>query len=202
MIKPKQLPTTLLAAVDYSELSQLVVENAIDLARRHEAAEAHFLHVTSGPSDDLAASGQRGAELVEWLGQRLRAIEGVPPMLRLIAHVASGDPARLIVQTAADLFADVVVIGTHGRTGVQRLVMGSVAESVVRHADCPVLVVRPKTHEQSHTQIEPACPRCVQTRIETGGAELWCDQHRERHGRRHTYFDDRAPTWVNQRLIL
>jgi nucleotide-binding universal stress UspA family protein len=202
VIKPKQLPTTLLAAVDYSDLSQLVVENAVDLARRHEAAEAHFLHVTSGPPGDMAASMQHGAELLEWLGYRLKAIDGIPPMVRLIAHVASGDPATLIVQTAADLFADVVVIGTHGRTGVQRLVWGSVAESVVRRADCPVLVVRPKTHEQTHAQIEPACPRCVQTRIESGGAELWCDQHGERHGRRHTYFDDRAPTWVNQRLIL
>ncbi len=202
MIKPNQLPTKLLAAVDYSELSQLVIENAIDLARRHEAAEAHFLHVSSYPPDDPVATTQQSTELLEWLGHRLKAIHGVPPMVRLIGHIASGDPATLIVQTAADLSVDIVVIGTHGRTGVQRFVMGSVAESVVRHADCPVLVVRPKTHEQRRSQIEPACPLCVQARVDSRGAALWCEQHQERHGRRHTYFDDHSKTWVNQRLIL
>jgi nucleotide-binding universal stress UspA family protein len=188
--------------VDYSELSRLVVENAVDLSRRHEAAETHFLHVVSGAADEVAATASHGAELLEWLGHRVRAIEGVPPMVQIIGHVSTGDPASAIVKAASSLQVDVVVVGTHGRTGVQRFVMGSVAESVVRHAGCPVLVVRPKTHEAPAEHIEPACPECVQARVESAGTVLWCDQHQQKHGRRHTYYDDRAPTWVSHRLVL
>lgn len=129
-------------------------------------------------------------------------MERVPESVKIVAHEASGDPAKIIVETAGDLGADVVVVGTRGRKGVQRMLMGSTAESVVRHAGCPVLVVRPKAHEHPIPDIEPPCPRCVSARTESHGALLWCEQHAERHGRRHTYYDSRAQSWVNQRLVL
>jgi nucleotide-binding universal stress UspA family protein len=56
-------------------------------------------------------------------------------------------PASAIVEYAEAIHADVIVIGTHGRQGVSRLLIGSVAEHVVRHARCPVLVVRRNEHE-------------------------------------------------------
>ena len=59
----------------------------------------------------------------------------------------SNAPAQEIVDYAADIHADLIVVGTHGRSGVSRLLMGSVAEHVVRSAPCPVLVVRPSEHE-------------------------------------------------------
>ncbi|HEX7453530.1 MAG TPA: hypothetical protein VF294_14650, partial [Polyangiaceae bacterium] len=60
-------------------------------------------------------------------------------------------------------------------------------------APCPVFVVRPKALPAEVPKIEPPCPRCVETRVATGGAEYWCEQHRERHGQRHTYHQrDRA----------
>jgi universal stress protein A len=57
-------------------------------------------------------------------------------------QVASGDPADTIVRIGRELGADLIVMGTHGRTGLQHVLLGSVAEKVVRHALCPVLTVR------------------------------------------------------------
>jgi len=63
-----------------------------------------------------------------------------------VVHVSS-DPARAIVEHAKATHVDLIVVGTHGRGAVARLMMGSVAEKVVRTAPCPVLVVRPHEHE-------------------------------------------------------
>ena len=196
------VPINLLSAVDYSELSELVVAQTMDLARRYTGAEAHFLHVSKSAPHDLGTSTQRTSMLFNWLGERLKNIGVVPEGVCVVGHEAHGDPAHVILQTAGDLLADVVIVGTHGRKGVERMVMGSVAESVVRHAACPVLVVRPKTHDDPVAQIEPTCPRCVHARAQTRGAALWCEQHQEKHGRRHTYYDNHAQAWVTQRLVL
>ena len=59
-------------------------------------------------------------------------------------HVKNGDPFEGILDGAEDLMSDLIVLATHGRTGIKRLVIGNVAEKVVRHAPCPVLTVKPK----------------------------------------------------------
>lgn len=186
-----------LGAVDYKEGSNLVVQHSIDLLRRYPAAEAHFLHVSPAAPDDVSAGARRTSLLIEWLGQTLKDIGDVPSHLRVIAHEAHGDPAPVIVHTAHQLNADMIVVGTRERRGVERL-MGSVAESVMRHAESPVLVVRPKAVEKPGASIEPACPRCVEARQQSRGAQLWCDQHAEKHGRRHTYYDNHARSWTTQ----
>lgn len=58
------------------------------------------------------------------------------------AHVTVGDPADAILRVARERSVDLIVMGTHGRTGLQHVLLGSVAENVVRHAPCPVLVTR------------------------------------------------------------
>lgn len=197
-----QTPITLLAAVDYSELSPVVIAYSIDLMRQNLAGQAHFLHVSPTPPASHAENTRRNAQLLTWISDRLKETERVPESVTLVAHEAHGDAAKVIVQTASELEADVVIVGTHGRTGVQRVMMGSTAESVVRHAGCPVLVVRHKSHEHEVPEIEAPCPLCVAAREESGGARFWCEQHEQRHGRRHTYYDSRAQSWVNQRLVL
>jgi universal stress protein A len=62
-------------------------------------------------------------------------------------ELAAGHPAETIVRVAQERDADLIVIGTHGRTGIQHVLLGSVAEKVVRLAPCPVLTVRPSRHE-------------------------------------------------------
>jgi nucleotide-binding universal stress UspA family protein len=194
-------PITILCAIDFSETSSLVLQRAVETARQAKAEEIHFLHVraASGSEDDL--EGPR-AELQDWLSARLHGADGVPHTVKVVAHEATGNPADVLVEMASDLLASVVVVGTHGRKGVQRMVMGSVAEAVVRNAGCTVLVVRPLMHEQPVPRIEPPCPRCVETRVQTEGKQLWCAQHSEKHGRRHTYYNTRHETWVNHRITL
>ena len=194
-------PTTVLAAIDFSEASDLVVDQALAMARQANAHEIHFLHVRPEPRDEADAEG-RHAEFEEWLDARVRNQGAVPYTIKVVAHEASGNPADVIVEMAGELLASVVIVGTHGRKGFQRMVMGSVAESVVRNSGCPVLVVRPQMHHQPAPRIEPPCPRCVERRAQSGGEQLWCEQHGEKHGRRHTYYNTRHATWVNQRITL
>jgi hypothetical protein len=119
---------------------------------------------------------------------------GIVVECRVITHVAAGKATVEIVQLATDLHADVIMLGTHGRTGIQRLVVGSIAESVVRTAPCPVLVLREKDFTAGVPEIEPPCPQCVQARRESKGETLWCETHVHRLGRRHTYFNRPGPT--------
>jgi nucleotide-binding universal stress UspA family protein len=204
-------PITLLAAIDYSETASLVVQHILAMARQTRAAEVHFLHVhalhampTLRDAEQRAADEReaRRAELQAWLSARLQDPDGSLASMRFVAHEAGGNPAEVIVEMANDLLASVVIVGTHGRKGMQRMVMGSVSEAVVRNAGCPVFVVRPQQHHQAVPAIEPPCPRCVEARIQSHGEVYWCEQHSEKHGRRHTYYNTRLSTWVNQRISL
>jgi hypothetical protein len=111
-------------------------------------------------------------------------IHGEPS--RIVTHLRWETTAQQIAQLASDLEADLVIVGTHGRRGIARVLLGSSAEGVVRLAPCPVLVTRPK-QLQDVPRIEPPCPECLRVRNETQGERLWCDQHSERHGQRHVY---------------
>jgi nucleotide-binding universal stress UspA family protein len=64
--------------------------------------------------------------------------------VKVVSHVVIGSPYRKILETAAAENVGVIVMATHGRTGVSHLMMGSVAERIVRMATCPVLTLRPK----------------------------------------------------------
>jgi nucleotide-binding universal stress UspA family protein len=194
-------PISVLAAIDFSGSSSLVVQHAVEAARQMKAEEIHFLHVRTIDEDEAALEGAR-AEFEQWLAARLQGADGVPETVKIVAHEARGNPADVIIEMASDLLTNLVVVGTHGRTGLSRMVLGSVAEAVVRSAGCPVLVVRPQVHEQRVPRIEPPCPRCVETRSKSEGREFWCEQHTQKHGRRHTYYNTRHQTWVNQRITL
>lgn len=190
---------TLVVGVDYSDPGLIALRRAIDLAG---TGNLHLVHVIdrsspAGPMTGVAVAPSMEEELdrlhsyaVEHIEEYARPPQGASH--RLVSHVAVGAPAREIAQLASDLEADLIVVGTHGRTGLRRLVLGSVAEGVLRLATCPVLVERPKAHATGGVpEIEPPCPRCVEARAATG--DLWCEQHRERHGRRHTYHSDERP---------
>jgi nucleotide-binding universal stress UspA family protein len=191
---------SILAAIDFSDTSSLVVQEAVELARRKHAAQLHFLHVNATPMDDAERDAQQ-AELLEWLGVRLKGSAAVPQGVSVVGHLQSGDPAKLILEMAGDLSADMVVVGTHGRKGIQRLLLGSVAAAVVKDCGCPVLVVRAKVHDHPSLRVEPPCARCVETRIQSHGQTFWCEQHQEKHGRRHTYYNQHAASWSSHRMM-
>ena len=111
-------------------------------------------------------------------------------------HTALGYAPDEIVWLAAHVDADLVVLSTHGRRGLKRLLLGSVAEKVVRLCGCPVLVVRDKQHHADWRvpEIEPVCPDCAKARATSNGRELWCDRHLVHHVRAHVYSTaDRSP---------
>jgi nucleotide-binding universal stress UspA family protein len=123
---------------DFSSYATQAYFHAVGLAETYRAALT-ILHVYNPANNTSALTGPAAKEY--WK----RQLEQVRPSNTKIpvSHVfLEGDPATEIVGYAAEAGADVIVLGTHGRTGVDRLVMGSVAERVMREASCSVLVVK------------------------------------------------------------
>lgn len=208
-------PFIIVVGLDYSEHSDGALTRAFELASREAAAEVHVisvllpisvepLHIPADiMADAEAASRQLRAHVEAKLHEFARTVDGREAKIpaRVASHVRFDQPARGIAQLASDLEADLVVVGTHGRRGLSRLLLGSVAEEVLRLAPCPVLVMRPKSQPEGPA-IEPPCPRCVEARQAAEGGQLWCLQHREKHGRRHTYHQcDRAGVETNFPLV-
>ena len=130
--------------VDFSETSRLALNEAADMARR-DGSELALVHVLEGPASmgDVATSVARlleskEAELEKWKSEAEQRSGG-----KVRSTVIPGSAAEEICRFAQEGAFDLVVLGTHGRTGIRRLMLGSVAEKVVREAHCPVLVVRP-----------------------------------------------------------
>jgi nucleotide-binding universal stress UspA family protein len=190
-----QKPFVVLAAIDMSPSSERVFLRALDLANAHGPAEVHLLCVVAIPDSPFSLSPTAGSvppDAVEGLrsyaAQKMTHYDDIHPnhtISRVQTHVLVGAPADEIVWLAAHLAADMVVVGTHGRRGVRRMLLGSVAEKVARHTGCPVVIEREKQHNQAWVvpQIEPVCPECAEKRRQTNGEELWCERHSEHHAR-------------------
>lgn len=139
----------ILAAVDFSEESRGALELAAMLAARFDASLAlvHIVEPVFGPSD-VALISMTGAwspeRLMEQATVELRELRARMPVACRVVEttVRSGIAFFEITEAAKALGADLIVIGTHGYTGIKRALLGSTAEKVVRHAPCPVLVVR------------------------------------------------------------
>jgi len=132
-------------AVDFSESSRAALVEAADLAKRC-GAELLLIHVSETPeaaldmpTPEAGRAGQLELErkLEGWRAEAARLSGG-----EVSSEVAVGPAADEIARLARDRGADLVVCGSHGRRGLRRLAVGSVAERLVRVAPCPVLVVR------------------------------------------------------------
>jgi nucleotide-binding universal stress UspA family protein len=135
-------------AVDFSEPSRIAMLQAAELARDF-GCELELLHVHPPPPAVSAEMVARPEELGERVLVELEAtMAGWRGEAERIAGravrstVLPGDAAREIARFAAGRAADLVVVGTHGRTGLKRLILGSAAARVVREAPCTVLVAR------------------------------------------------------------
>ena len=147
------LLNSVLVAFDFSDTSITALTYGQNLASAF-GGRLHVLHVadviaTSAAQFYPEGSGDPEAKATSLALNQLRAFlasDAAAPAA-LPAVRLSRSPADEIVKYAKEVHADVIVVGTHGRGGVSRLLMGSVAEHVVRNAPCPVLVVRPREHD-------------------------------------------------------
>jgi nucleotide-binding universal stress UspA family protein len=140
----------ILCPIDFSDASRAALEAAADLAKRFGASLALFhAYPVPGytfPDGSFVASSKMLEELSSQAQRHMEEWKGLAQQLgvsRVEVATAIGEPAHEILAFAKDQHADLLVIGTHGRTGLQHALMGSVAERVVRRASCPVLTVRP-----------------------------------------------------------
>ena len=134
----------IMVPVDFSSSGEMAMGYATSLAR-DSGASLLIVHVEEPPLAYGAGEfyvGAADAETADEIANRLEAIVPNDPAVAYAHRLVPGDPAAQIVKLAADEHVDLIVMGTHGRSGFLRFLMGSVAESVVRHAPCPVFTLR------------------------------------------------------------
>jgi nucleotide-binding universal stress UspA family protein len=147
-------PKIILAPVDFTDCSMKAVTYAVSLAK-HFGGEIILLHVsgmaTPTPAAELVAvqgvmlDEQLREDATMRLAQWLDRVSEHVPARAIVTSAASVQEE--IVETARKTRSDLIVIATHGRTGLAHLFSGSVAEKVVQHAPCPVFVVREREHD-------------------------------------------------------
>jgi len=138
--------------IDFSDVSAYAVDFARDLARPF-GASLHLLHIVDEayqywmavgpnsvpigpPPEELVQAAREG--MVNFVNKHFPAGEERP-----VTHVELGRPFLEIIGYALKVSADLILIGTHGRSGLSHVLLGSVTEKVVRKAECPVLTIRP-----------------------------------------------------------
>jgi nucleotide-binding universal stress UspA family protein len=149
-------PTKILLATDASEEAALAARTATDIADKTDS-ELHVVlvglsaaYVGMGPPEIADIPAPRQQELNEETQRlldaqvgRIKADGGTVAQ----AHLRIGRPDEQIVDSAEEIGAGLIVMGSRGLGGIRRLLMGSVSDSVVRHAHCPVLIVRAQKRE-------------------------------------------------------
>ncbi len=139
----------ILVPLDFSRQAAPVLEWALHLATEHRSSIVllHVYHLPVEfqqlegaylPADFWANVKQEAEQQLGLHAERVRA-----GGIEVEAQVREGYPATVIVEEAESRGADLVVLGTHGHTGIKHLLLGSIAERVVQHAHCPVLTVKP-----------------------------------------------------------
>jgi len=141
----------IVCATDLSEASRCALDTAIELAGSFGRARLHVIHVR-----EVAERIETVEGLLEHEAERERLLHGMVEAevarvnaeresglaLDIVTKVLYGKVYREILRHATDVGADLIVVGTHGRTGLGRAVLGSVAERVARHAPCNVLIAK------------------------------------------------------------
>jgi nucleotide-binding universal stress UspA family protein len=155
-------PTRILLATDGSEEAELAALRAVDLAERTDSG-LHVVHVGVVPiflESDPGTCGYDGKlyeqieeesrELLRKLSWRMKVAGGIVAG----THLRIGAVDLEIVGLAKELGADLIVMGCRGHRGIRRVIEGSISDAVIRHAPCPVLVVR--SHENTQDPKWPA----------------------------------------------
>jgi nucleotide-binding universal stress UspA family protein len=153
-------PTKILLAIDASEEAALAAQTAADIANK-TGSELHVVHArlalpwttgyysaTESPTTSIGSEEEARQRVLQWLDDQVERIEAQGGTVTQ-AYLRLGRPdegaitvAEQIVNLAEEIRAGLIVVGSRGLGGIRRALMGSVSDSVVRHAHCPVLVVR------------------------------------------------------------
>jgi nucleotide-binding universal stress UspA family protein len=153
-------PTKILLAIDASEEAALAAQTAADIANK-TGSELHVVHArlalpwttgyysaTESPTTSIGSEEEARQRVSQWLDDQVERIEAQGGSVTQ-AYLKLGRPdegaitvAEQIVNLAEEIRAGLIVVGSRGLGGIRRALMGSVSDSVVRHAHCPVLVVR------------------------------------------------------------
>jgi nucleotide-binding universal stress UspA family protein len=140
---------TILHPTDFSEPSDSAFRLACGLARDH-GSRLVVLHVVPPPqSHGEEVARRQGAGYHHDLWEMLERVRPEDAAVAVERRLEDGLPAETILRVAREEKADLIVLGTQGRTGLSRLVLGSVAEHVVRHAPCPVLTTNAGAHSDT-----------------------------------------------------
>ena len=136
----------ILHPTDFSTSSHYAFRLACALARDH-GSRLIVLHAVLTLGPELISEGEAVSQLQPEAYQaklwaELRQVEAPDPSIQLKHQLVEGDAATEIVRVATQEHANLIVMGTHGRSGLERFMLGSVAEQVIRYADCPVLTVK------------------------------------------------------------
>jgi nucleotide-binding universal stress UspA family protein len=190
-------PYVILSALVFDETGDCALHEAVRLTGQLPGSELHIVHVmpdlgrVSGDhASALRIELERAPKLLE--ERVMSACAGTT--LEVRGHIRHGDPVELILHTAAAIDADVLVIGSHRRRGMEKLVLGSVAERVLQEAQCSVLTALPKSWQKTQ-RVEPEapCPDCVDARKATGDPAVWCERHSRSRVRPHVYSPSDRP---------
>ncbi|MCS6798337.1 MAG: universal stress protein [Myxococcota bacterium] len=187
-------PLCVVAADDLEETGMHALGAALDLVRHEPDAHLHVVHVVTDQEIAVTDAGTRLsriehllATIPDRLWSRVReagARHPARPPVQVSCHVRLGVPSEQIVQVAVDYEADWIVVGTHGRRGIERVLLGSTAELVVRTAPAPVVVARPVHYEGLAKSERPEPP------------EPGVDLHRPPPPSRLPYFVTERISWT------
>ena len=146
----------ILVPTDFSEFSRLALQYGCAIAARF-GAELHLLHVVPDPAMLVPEAAAFSVETMQAQSESLvkdanATLQKLPPDgwddgKPVVREVRVGAAFMEIIDYARENEIDLIVIGTHGRSGLMHILMGSVAERIVRKAPCPVLTVKPEGHQ-------------------------------------------------------
>ena len=147
-------PIQVVVAYEFSPSAEAALERAVEVACR---APQHVLHVLTAidarhglpiaPTNHVTY--EYAEQIQRMVSERIKALfadRASASEVQFFVHARIGRPSEEILKLAEEVGADLVFVGSNGRTGVERMVLGSVSERVVREARCPVLVARPRTY--------------------------------------------------------
>lgn len=179
-------PFRAVVGYDFSKQSDRALEQALWIASALPHAQIHLVaavdkkhHHYMAPNvpDTFEGTEEVRARVLKEAEEMLESFS--PKKVQLFVHTRIEDAADAILEVAVEVHADMIFVGPHSKTGIQRMFVGSVSEKVVKNSSCPVMVVRETKYDEESPGMgpEPPCPRCVKVRQETHGETWWCDLH-------------------------